>query len=152
MTEELLKVWTDGACSNNQNPKLASAGVGVFFDFGSPLNISEPLQGPIQTNQRAELTAVIRALQTVECDVLIITDSTYAMKGAIEWMKNWKRNGWVNSKKKAVSNKDLWMQLDGLLSSKKRKVKFKWVKGHDKDKGNQEADKLAVNGIRDNKK
>jgi ribonuclease HI len=62
MSDDYVIVWTDGACSNNQERKLASAGVGVYFGPNSPFNISEHLRGNIQTNQRAELTAVIRAL------------------------------------------------------------------------------------------
>lgn len=161
-----IPVWTDGACSNNQDRKRASAGVGVYFGSNSILNISERLDGNIQTNQRAELTAIIRALEIVrDKDLLIISDSQYAIKGATEWMKNWKRNGWINSKKKPVENKDLWVKLDLLLQgcdgtcinsssvcSKKcnnisRDVKFQWVRGHNTDIGNIEADRLAVEGI-----
>lgn len=164
-----VTVWTDGACSNNQNGAFASAGVGVYFGVDSPLNISEALPGTLQTNQRAELSAIIRALEIVrDKDLLIISDSNYGIKGATEWMKNWKKNGWVNSKKEPVANKDLWMKLDlllqgcdgscstnGLCTKKcnniKRKVKFKWVKGHSNDVGNKEADKLAVDGIKKKK-
>jgi ribonuclease HI len=94
--------------------------------------------------------------------LLVVSDSQYAIKGATEWMENWKKNGWVNSKKKPVENKDLWLKLDLLLHgcdgtckivcSKKcnninRNVKFQWVRGHNTDVGNIEADRLAVEGI-----
>ena len=77
----------------------------MFFAHGSELNISEPLKGQKQTNQRAELTAAIRALQTFSCDMLIITDSNHLIGGCTGWMKNWKKNKWLNSKKKSVSNR-----------------------------------------------
>ena len=150
--ENFVKVWTDGACKDNQNQTKSVAGVGVYFGEDSPLNLSEPLLGEKQTNQRAELTAIIKALEIIDSDrnVLVITDSKYAMKGLTEWMKNWKKNGWKNAKNKPVENKDLWVKLDNLLETseneKRRTVKFEWVKGHSKDKGNTEADKLATFG------
>lgn len=146
--DKLLKVWTDGACSDNQNPDKALAGVGVFFAHGSDLNISEPLKGPKQTNQRAELTAGIRALQTFSCDMLIITDSKHLIGGCTGWLANWKKgNKWLNSKKKPIANKDLWLIIDNLLTSTDRIVKFKWVQGHGEDEGNNEADRLARLGV-----
>ena len=147
MDNEYVIVWTDGACSNNQDRNSASAGVGVYFGPGSRLNISEHLPGKLQTNQRAELTAVIRAMEIVrDRNLLIVSDSNYAIKGATEWLKNWKKNGWVNAKKEPVANKDLWIKMDELLREK-RDIKFKWVKGHSTEPGNIEADKLAVAGI-----
>ncbi len=143
--EGYIVAWTDGACSDNQNKKRAKGGVGVYFGPNHKLNISERLRGPKQTNQRAELTAIIRALQTYpDKDMYIITDSLYSVNGATAWMPKWKKNKWVNSSSKAVSNRDLWEQLDTLMLG--RNVKFHWVKGHSTDEGNIEADKLATGG------
>lgn len=138
-------VWTDGACSDNQSRGKAVAGVGVYFGDNDPRNVSEPLEGEKQTNQRAELTAIIRALEKEpKKSLYIYSDSVYSIKGATEWMKNWKRKGWCKSDGGEVINKDLWEKLDGLL--KNRKVLFEWVKGHSTNVGNIQADKLAVKG------
>ena len=161
--QHFVSVWTDGACSNNQNRNAASAGIGVYFGPNSPLNISEHLPGIAQTNQRAELCAVIRALEIMRNkNLIIVSDSNYVIKGATEWMENWKKNGWKNSKNEPVANKDLWIKLELLLqgcdgtcvgictkkcNNIKRVVRFKWVKGHSLEPGNIEADKLAVAGI-----
>ena len=143
--EGFTVAWTDGACSNNQSKKSAKGGVGVYFGPNHALNISEPLTGMKQTNQRAELTAVIRALETYrDADMYIITDSLYAINGATAWIKKWKKNKWMNSGAKPVSNRDLWEQLDGLIEG--RQVRFHWVKGHSTDEGNIAADRLATAG------
>lgn len=116
-------------------------------------NVSERLEGPRQTNQRAELTAVQRAIEIAprDRDITVFTDSSYAIKCVTEWYRNWERNGWKSSSKDEVKNRDLVeviimkiRERDGLNVQ----TRFEWVKGHADDPGNVAADNLAVNGAR----
>lgn len=83
-SNEEIQIYTDGCCFRNGQPN-AKAGVGVYFGPNDKRNISEPLSGSIQTNQRAEITAVIRALQKVskKDKVNILSDSNYVINGKI---------------------------------------------------------------------
>jgi len=117
-----LLVYTDGACENNGKPS-ARAGFGVWFGEDGPPPISSPLEGPIQTNQRAEMTAVIAALEVLlnqgtsslssknkkrpkqAPPVIIFSDSKYTINGLKAWMPNWKSNNWRTSNDKPVKNK-----------------------------------------------
>lgn len=118
-------------------------------------NISERLPGEVQTNQRAELTAILRALQTVPSmqGVLIWSDSVYAIKCVTEWYVKWETNGW-KTHKGPVQNRDLVEMV--LKEIRKRrglgtKTIIKWVKGHEGNRGNVAADGLAVKGANDAK-
>ena len=79
------------------------------------------------------------------CKVNLITDSKYVMDGITEWIKNWKKNNWKNAAKKDVKNKDLWIELDHLVT--KHEIKWNWVKGHSGHEKNEIADALANKGI-----
>lgn len=116
-------------------------------------NISEALPGARQTNQRAELTAILRALDVVprNRDVTIVTDSRYAIDCVTSWCINWRRNGWKTATGKAVENRDLVENILSKIEERKGskvQTKFEWIKGHANHSGNVEADKLAVNGAR----
>lgn len=116
-------------------------------------NISETLPGLRQTNQRAELTAILRALEIVprNRDVSIITDSRYAIDCVTLWHVNWRKNGWKNASGKTVENKDLVENILAKIEERnmlKVQTGFEWIKGHANHPGNIEADKLAVNGAR----
>jgi ribonuclease HI len=117
-------------------------------------NISEPLRGPVQTNNRAELTAIIRALESVDekQDIKICSDSDYSIKCITVWSPNWIKKNWVNSSGKKVENRDLIeMILDAVERRKRRgsKTVFEWVKAHTNTKsGNDYADELATAGSR----
>jgi len=116
-------------------------------------NVSEPLHGPRQTNQRAELTAIQRALEIVPSarDVQILTDSQYSINCVTKWCTGWEKNGWLNSKKDAVENQDLIRAILAQIRERKRMggaTDFIWVKGHSNDPGNEAADELAVAGAR----
>ena len=116
-------------------------------------NVSETLPGLRQTNQRAELTAILRALEIVprNRDVSIITDSRYAIDCVTSWYVNWRKNGWKTSVGKAVENKDLVENILAKIeerNSLKVQTLFEWIKGHSNQPGNVEADKLAVEGAR----
>lgn len=145
-----IRVWTDGACKGNgKTSKLPRAGSGVYFGPGDPRNVSEPLPGDKQTNQRAEMHAAIRALEVLieeprTTPVEIITDSQYLIKGITTWIKGWKQRDWISSNFKPVANRDLWEKLDALSSG--RPVSWTHVKGHSDDPGNEAADRLATQG------
>lgn len=142
-------VYTDGASSRN-GQRGARAGVGAYFGPNDSRNISEPLQGERQTNQRAELTAIKRTLETLPSSsqpINICTDSKYSIDSLTKWNQGWERNGWRNSKNQPVENQDLIKgTLDLVLNKHQGGVQFTHVRGHAGVAGNEAADKLAVNG------
>jgi ribonuclease HI len=150
-TGEWTIIYTDGACTSN-GKKGARAGVGVWFGPNHPYNVSERLPGERQTNQRAELTALKRALNMcpMNRNAHIFSDSHYAIKCVTEWFPNWEKRGWKNSQGKPVENRDIVEEILELIRDRescKGKTKFEWVKGHSGDAGNEAADSLAVKGI-----
>lgn len=102
---------------------------------------------PETTNNRMELTAAIEALNALRGPrhVVLHTDSKYVMDGINEWMPNWKKRGWKTAARKPVKNKDLWQALDEAVT--RHDIEWKWVKGHDGNEGNEEADALANLGV-----
>ena len=114
-------------------------------------NVSEALRGTKQTNQRAELTAVLRALEIApkHRDVTIYSDSKYSISCVTEWYRNWEGNKWLNAKGKPVENKDLVVEIRSKIEERDyvgRQTRFEWVRGHAGDQGNVAADRLAVEG------
>lgn len=147
---DTVRVWTDGSSRGNGKAG-AVAGYGVFFSDGDERNVSAPLEGTPQTNQRAELTAALRALEIVPLDknIEIITDSNYTINCATVWYKGWEKNGWKTSTGNPVMNEDLVKQIRERIDERtKAKVQtnLTWVKGHDENPGNVAADRLAVSG------
>ncbi|OLY82238.1 Ribonuclease H1 [Smittium mucronatum] len=153
---EPLVIYTDGACRGNGKSN-SRAGVGVYFGDGDIRNISERLKGK-QTNNRAELTAVLRALEEAEKhepernlktpprSVLIMTDSQYVINCMTKWLFGWACNGWRTSVGTSVLNKDLIEKIHELILNREGRVKFEYVKAHNSDPGNEAADTLAVRG------
>ena len=135
-------IYTDGACRGNPGP--GGWGALIKFDtaekeiFGGQNNT---------TNNQMELSAAIEGLSILKepCNVELFTDSKYVMDGITQWIQNWKKNNWKTSAKKEVKNKELWQQLDQLMSY--HQVQWHWVKGHSGDSGNETADLLANKGI-----
>lgn len=116
-----------------------------------PRNVSEALKGTRQTNQRAELTAISRALDVAPMHrhVEIFTDSRYAIDCVTNWYVKWQTNGWVNAKGKPVENRDLVSDVRRTIEEREMlgvRTGFVWVKGHANDPGNEAADRLAVAG------
>ncbi|MDC0344107.1 ribonuclease HI [Pelagibacteraceae bacterium] len=138
-------IYTDGACSGNPGP--GGWGAVIFDEREKQNNISGKAKET--TNNRMELMAPIMALKKTKSksDITIFTDSTYVKNGITEWIKKWEQNGWKNSNRKPVKNKDLWIKLNELCQ--KNKVIWKWVKGHSNNKYNILADKLATQAIED---
>jgi ribonuclease HI len=137
-----VEIFTDGACRGNPGP----GGWGVVFRYGE--TEKEIFGGEAATtNNRMELTAVIRALEALKqpSRVKLYTDSQYVQKGIQEWIHSWKRNGWKTSDKKPVKNKELWVELDELRRS--HDIEWHWVKGHAGHPENERADALANRGI-----
>ena len=137
-------IYTDGACSGNPGP--GGWGAVIFDEREKQRNISGKVKDT--TNNRMELMAPIMALKKIKSksDIMIFTDSTYVKNGITEWIKKWEKNGWKNSNKKPVKNKDLWIKLNELCQ--KNKVIWKWVKGHSNNKYNTLADELATQAIK----
>ena len=135
-----LKIYTDGACSGN--PGKGGWAAIILNDDTIQSSISGSVKNT--TNNRMELMAPIMALKKIKkkSEITIITDSRYVKDGITEWIQKWRINGWKNSNKKPVKNKDLWIKLDE--SCKKHKVIWKWIKAHAEDKFNNLADELAV--------
>lgn len=105
----------------------------------------------LQTNQRAELAAILRALEIspTNCEVHIVTDSQYSINCVTVWCKNWERNNWQTSTKQPVMNKDLIQAVLARIRDRDAlgaATRFSWIKGHSNDPGNEAADRLAVLG------
>ncbi|MDH5577725.1 MAG: ribonuclease HI [Betaproteobacteria bacterium] len=142
MTEATVEAYADGACKGNPGP----GGWGVLLRSGGR---ERELHGgePATTNNRMELTAVIRALESVapRSRVRVYTDSQYVQKGITAWIHDWKRRGWRTADKKPVKNVDLWMRLDELARG--HEVEWHWVRGHAGHPENERADALANRGV-----
>lgn len=135
-----VDLYTDGACSGNP-------GVGGWAAVLIYKGKQKELSGGERetTNNRMELTAVIRGLEALKekCNVTIYSDSAYVVNAINnDWITNWQLNGWKNSAKDDVSNKDLWEKLLDLLAS--HPSVFVKVKGHSTNELNNLCDKLAV--------
>lgn len=139
---ERVVIYTDGACSGNPGP----GGWGAILRSGGR---EKELWGGEAgtTNNRMELTAVIRALEALKqrSRVRVYTDSQYVQKGISEWIHAWKRKGWKTADKKDVKNADLWRELDVL--AQRHEVEWHWVRGHAGHPENERADALANRGI-----
>jgi ribonuclease HI len=114
-------------------------------------NLAEGLLGDRQTNQRAELTAILRALKIcpINRSTHIFSDSNYSINCVTQWFQKWQKNDWVTAGGNKVENKDIIkdiLEITGLREQAGVRTKFEWVKGHGSNEGNVEADKLAVAG------
>jgi ribonuclease HI len=143
-----VTIYTDGACKGNPGP----GGWGVLLlQIKEGGNVEKELFGGERetTNNRMELTAVIRALEALKrpCAVKLHLDSQYVRQGITEWIKGWKAKGWKTASKQPVKNVDLWQQLDALVETGGHQIDWLWVKGHAGDPGNERADALANRGV-----
>ncbi|MBF0158727.1 MAG: ribonuclease HI [Magnetococcales bacterium] len=142
MTVESVHIHTDGACRHNPGP----GGWGALIQVGA---CEYALSGfcPETTNNRMELTAVIRSLAILlrPCQIRLTTDSIYVKDGITQWIHGWKQRQWRKSDGKPVLNIDLWQQLDHL--SHQHQIHWEWVKGHSGHEGNTRVDTLARSAI-----
>jgi ribonuclease HI len=133
-----VKIATDGACKGNPGP----GGWGALIRFGDR---EKEVSGGERhsTNNRMELLAAIRALQSLNrpCHVTLVTDSVYVKDGITKWIHGWQKNGWRTAAKQPVKNAELWQEL--LVAVKSHRIDWTWVKGHAGDPDNERADTLA---------
>jgi ribonuclease HI len=137
-----VEVYTDGACKGN--PGVGGWGAILEYDgkerelFGGEA---------LTTNNRMELTAVIRALEALkrQCKVRVHTDSQYVQQGISRWIHDWKKRAWRTADRKPVKNADLWRRLDEL--AQQHEIEWIWVRGHAGHDGNERADALANRGV-----
>jgi len=142
MSDEVVEIYSDGACRGNPGP----GGWGALL---RSRGMEKELWGgeADTTNNRMELTAVIRALEALKrpSRVRLYTDSQYVQKGISQWIRQWKRRGWRTADRKPVKNIDLWQRLDELAAV--HEVEWHWVRGHAGHVENERADRLANKGI-----
>lgn len=135
-----VTLYTDGACSGNPGP----GGWGAILEYKE--HRREMSGGEAETtNNRMELTAVIRGLQALKesCVVELYSDSKYVIDGLSKgWAVSWQKNGWRKADKKPALNPDLWEQLLELTA--KHEMRYHWVKGHADNPNNNRCDELAV--------
>jgi ribonuclease HI len=142
----MIEIYTDGGCSGNPGPGgwayIVKNSEKIFRGSGSEKHT---------TNNRMELTAVIRALEFLRGGVLpgkvrVTTDSQYVQFGITKWIKGWEKKGWKTADNKPVKNKDLWVQLK--LLSDLLSPEWGWVKGHAGDPLNEECDAAVQKEIK----
>ena len=138
----MVDIYTDGACRGNPGP----GGWAALLSFAGR---EKELAGAeaLTTNNRMELTAVIRALEALKrpVPVRVYTDSQYVRRGILEWVGAWKARGWRTADKKPVKNQDLWERLDELAAA--HSIEWHWVPGHAGVPGNERVDRLANDAI-----
>jgi ribonuclease HI len=150
---EYLTVFTDGSCTKN-GKRDAKAGIGICFVLKEFPNVSELLNNGRNTNQRAELYAIQKAIEIVDqgCrfdKLYIYTDSLYSIKCLTVWIDNWKKNNWKSTTGSDIVNLDIIQPIDLLLTKHHAKIEFRHVKAHTTDDTfeaiyNRKADKLAT--------
>jgi len=143
MSKKNVKIFTDGACSGNPGPGGWGA-VLIYEEHQKEISGFEENT----TNQRMELTAAVYALEALRepCRVELYSDSAYLINAFQQkWLVRWQANGWLNSQKKPVENKELWQKL--LKMAAIHDIKWLKVKGHSGEKFNERCDQLARNAI-----
>ena len=143
MAQSPIVMYTDGACSGNPGPGGWGA---ILIEAGRERELSAG-ENPT-TNQRMELTAPLEGLRALEGrrQVAIYSDSAYVINCFRDrWYERWRKNGWLNSQKKPVENRDLWEAL--IAEVERHEVTWHKVAGHSGDPLNDRADRLAVAAI-----
>ena len=155
-----IELYTDGACRGNGQIINALSGIGVVLLIPNkePMFYKEKLKFEPNTNNKAEIYAVIRGLELlfknynpfdsndfVKNELIIYSDSSYLINGITNWINGWRANGWINSKKEPVKNKEFWENLDNKIKFFEQEfdIEFIKVKGHSGNKWNEKCDELA---------
>ena len=152
-----VRVFTDGSCLDLGLP-TCRAGYGLWWNSDDdPKNISMKLIKPPYTNNRAELSAILLAIQIYDKEIdkktitgslqslWIKTDSRYSINCITKWVKGWKRGGWYTTTGTIVENVDLLTVIDKLML-KYPHIKISYVPAHVGIEGNEKADNLAKIG------
>ena len=148
MSDNILKLYTDGACSGNPGP----GGWAVVYKQDNKWKSMHGYDVDT-TNNRMELSAFLVAytfaakqIASGVCDeVEILTDSSYVYNSVVQgWIAIWASNNWKNKANNMVKNKDLWKKLLLMLKKFDGLVKLSKVAGHAGDEGNEFADDVAV--------
>ena len=138
----MIEIYTDGACRGNPGP----GGWAALLRSGTH---ERELSGAETqtTNNRMELTAVIRALEALRRPVRarVYSDSQYVCRGITEWLPAWQARGWRTADRKPVKNQDLWEQLAALTA--RHAIEWRWVRGHSGVPDNERVDRLANEAI-----
>ena len=134
-----VELWTDGACSGNPGP----GGWAALLRMGEHERL---LSGgePLTTNNRMEITSVVEGLRALNrpCRVRVHLDSSYVKNAFTNgWLVRWQRNGWRNSGKQPVKNRELWQQL--LDEASRHAIEWVKVTGHSGVEDNERVDRLA---------
>lgn len=137
-------LYTDGACSGNPGP----GGYGAILKYGK---FEKEISGGEKetTNNRMELTAVIKGLEALneQCRVVLTSDSKYVIDALTQgWAKKWQQNNWMRTNKDKALNPDLWERL--LQLTDYHQVEYVWVKGHAGHPENERCDAMAVAEIK----
>lgn len=155
-----IELYVDGACRGNGQVADAPSGIGVvlLIPDKQPIYLKEKLNFNPNTNNKAEIFAVIRGLELlfeyyspfdknefVKDKLTIYSDSAYMINGITNWINGWRANNWMNSKKELVKNKELWEYLDKRIHFFEQDfdIEFVKVKGHSGNKWNEKCDRLA---------
>jgi ribonuclease HI len=140
-----IDIYSDGACGGNPGP----GGYAAIIDADDAPRREVVGAEPDTTNNRMEMLAVIRALESLSHSerslVRVITDSQYVVRGMTEWIHSWKRKGWKTASKQPVKNRDLWERLETLAN--RHEVRWEWVRGHAGHPENEEVDAMAKEAI-----
>ena len=135
-------IYSDGACRGNPGP----GGYGIILKYNNSI---KEIKGAEKntTNNKMELTAAIMGLKTLKepCHVTIVSDSNYLIHGMTKWINSWLKKGWKTADKTPVKNRELWEEL--IILSKRHKIEWKWIKGHNSHPENERADELANEAI-----
>ena len=140
---EVIIIYTDGGARGNGKEDCVSAWA-YTLQYGTHYKQNK---GAVYgaTNNQMEMTAIIQALRAINnkaVPVKLHSDSAYCITGITSWIHNWKKKGWINSKKEPVENKDLWIEMDNEVK-KFTSIEFIKVKGHSDIEGNIQVDALV---------
>ena len=138
----MIEIYTDGACRGNPG----RGGWAALLRMGAHEREISGAEAHT-TNNRMELTAVIRALEALKRPVQarIYTDSEYVRRGVTEWLAGWQARGWRTADRKPVKNQDLWQHLDELR--RRHELEWHWVPAHAGVADNERVDRLANEAI-----
>jgi len=134
---EKVIVYTDGSCDPNPGPGGWAA---IIIDEGREMLLKGSEKN--STNNRMELTAALEALKSIDPQksILIYTDSQYLKNGVESWLKDWQARNWKR-KGGQLMNVDLWKEMAAQID--KRKISWKWIRGHVGNPCNERVDRIA---------